>query len=248
MILEAAISTIGTLVAAGYAAHRIENMLLARRGGGTPNSGVLPPPQRPKPPLAVEPWTLDDARRQAQAFVDMPSCFWLDPNFFGDFPDWREKLLAPPPKPKGEIDPMKEVAVAFGEVRMRGNTLHNSFRMVTEPTTLPCGCVGGIDDRDQYVTRCRTCHATWEARSNDPSRRSLAQGEKVHYHGPQCPKKHGKPRTVLTEHAGEPTSWRCECSIEFTRQGETKSSRTRRKRLANRDDYDNELPLPPRIG
>ena len=48
MILESAISTIATLIAAGYAAHKIENAFLARKGydTATSSSRTLCLPQR----------------------------------------------------------------------------------------------------------------------------------------------------------------------------------------------------------
>ncbi len=215
MFLESAISTIATLIAAGYAAHKIENAFLARRGYDTRNFFKPDPLPATEPTLAVPLWTIEDDRRQAQAFIDCPTAFWLDPNFFGDFPDWREKLFAPervqtPPRlgEKGHIDPVREqMALSYGISRMGGNflyTIHdpqNTFKMVM----------------------------------HDPA--------------PDCPTCHVGRRMVLTDHGGEATSWACvDCDTEFTRAGETRTSKKRRKKrnlLANRDDYDSEMPLPP---
>lgn len=212
MILESAISTIATLIAAGYAAHKIENAFLARKGYDTRNFFKPDPVPAPAPTVAVPLWTEEDDRRQAQAFIDHPLAFWLDPNLFGDDPDWRERLFPAPVRVQqaprlgepGYIDPVREQrALTYGLGRVSGNYLYHtdgeSFRI--EKAAPPC-------------PTCRT----------------------------------GR-RMVLTDHGGEATSWACvDCDTEFTRAGETKSSRKRRKRLANRDDYDNELPMPPRIG
>ena len=205
MILESAISTIATLIAAGYAAHKIENAFLARKGYDTRNFFKPDPLPAPEPTVAVPLWTVEDDRRQAQAFIDHPLAFWLDPNLFGDDPDWRERLFPPKRDEYGDIDPAKEVqALSYGVARMTAPAIYypqNTFRAVMHDPAPPC-------------PTCRT----------------------------------GR-RMVLTEHGGEATSWACvDCDTEFTRAGETKSSRKRRKRLANRDDYDNELSMPPRIG
>lgn len=133
--MESAISTIATLIAAGYAAHKIENAFLARRGYDTRNFFKPDPLPAPEPTLAVPLWTIEDDRRQAQAFIDYPTAFWLDPNYFGDFPDWRERLFPALRDEYGDqgdhhfIDPKKEVlaqarAVSFGVNRVSGNYLY----------------------------------------------------------------------------------------------------------------------------
>lgn len=211
MFLESAISTIATLIAAGYAAHKIENAFLARKGYDTRNFFKPDPLPAPEPTLAVPLWTIEDDRRQAQAFIDCPTAFWLDPNFFGDFPDWREKLFAPErvqqaPRlgEKGHIDPVREQrALSYGLNRVSGNYLYHT-------------------DGESF---------------------------RIEKAAPPCPTCHTGRRMVLTDHGGEATSWACvECDTEFTRAGETRFSKKRRKarnRLANRHDYDNEVPLPP---
>lgn len=207
MIFESVISTIATLVAAGYAAHKIENVFLARRGYDTRNFFKPDPLPAPEPTLAVPLWTIEDDRRQAQAFIDCPSAFWLDPNFFGDFPDWREKLFPPERDEYGDVMP-----VMFGTVRTAGNILWSPPPAIYEPRQVFKAVM-----REEPAPPCPTCHT-------------------------------GR-RMVLTDHGGEATSWACvDCDTEFTRAGETRTSKKRRKArnmLANRHDYDSDLPLPP---
>lgn len=214
MIFESVISTVATLIAAGYAAHKIENVFLARRGYDTRNFFKPDPLPAPEPTLAVPLWTIEDDRRQAQAFIDCPTAFWLDPNFFGDFPDWRERLFPPKRDEYGdvEIDPAKETtALMYGVARMTGNLLWSPPPVIHRP-----------ENHFKAVMR-------------DPA--------------PPCPTCHTGRRMVLTDHGGEATSWACvDCDTEFTRAGETRTSKKRRKKrnlLANRDDYDTDLPLPP---
>lgn len=207
MIFESVISTVATLIAAGYAAHKIENAFLARRGYDTRNFFKPDPLPTPEPTLAVPLWTIEDDRRQAQAFIDCPTAFWLDPNFFGDDPNWRERLFPPPRDEYGDvlehhfIDPEKE--------RQAEAVLMRHGIMVPK--------------------------MTFRAVMHDPA--------------PPCPTCHTGRRMVLTDHGGEATSWACvDCDTEFTRAGETRTSKKRRKKrnlLANRDDYDSDLPLPP---
>lgn len=203
MIFETVISTVVTLVtlvAAGYAAHRIENVLLARRGYDTRNFFKPVPPPTPKPPPAVKLWTEADDRRQALAFIEHPSAFWLDPNLFGDNPNWRDKLA---PRDEYGDTPMP---VIYGRTHAVGSTM------------------------DYMLT-----DEEWDRQYR------LAPSP-----APPCPTCHTGRRMVLTDHGGEATSWACvDCDTEFTRAGETKTSRKRRKRLAKRDDYDSDLPLPP---
>lgn len=202
MIFESVISTVATLIAAGYAAHKIENVFLARRGYDTRNFFKPDPLPTPEPTLAVPLWTIEDDRRQAQAFIDCPTAFWLDPNFFGDFPDWREKLFPPPRDEYGDT-PMP---VIYGKTMTSGNF-------------------------------------SYYAEEGGPYKIERVQP------APPCPTCHTGRRMVLTDHGGEATSWACvDCDTEFTRAGETRTSKKRRKKrnlLANRDDYDTDLPLPP---
>lgn len=56
--------------------------------------GIDRSPPKSTPTVAAPPqWTLDDERRAALAFIADPTLFWLDPNFWGEFPDWRDKLF-----------------------------------------------------------------------------------------------------------------------------------------------------------
>lgn len=65
---------------------------------------------RPLPPPAaaiqtVAPWTDEDAKREAQLFLATgETCWWLDPNRWGDNPNWRD-TLAFTAKPYLEADP-----------------------------------------------------------------------------------------------------------------------------------------------
>jgi hypothetical protein len=222
MILESVISTVATLVAAGYAAHKIENVFLARRGYDTRN--FFKPDPIPADDTVAEPpvklWTDEDARQQALSFIAHPSAFWLDPNFFGDDPDWRERLFPAAPvrvqdRPRlgepGYIDPVREHHAAYlhGQTKITGNLLWSPPPAIYEP-------------RQVFKAVMR----------EEPA--------------PLCPVCHTGRRMVLTDHGGEATSWGCvDCDAEFTRAGETRSSKKRRKRLAKRHDYDNDLPLPP---
>src|SRR3546814_316915 len=117
MIFETVISTIATLVAAGYAAHKIENVFLARRGYDTRNFFKPDPLPAPEPTLAVSLWTEEDDRRQAQAFIDHPTAFWLDPNFFGDDPNWRERLFPPKRDEYGDTP----LPVIYGKTMTEGH-------------------------------------------------------------------------------------------------------------------------------
>lgn len=63
---------------------------------------------------------------------------------------------------------------------------------------------------------------------------------------PECPNCTYGSASVTADHGGEPSMWLCAlCNTEYTRAGETKSSRKRR--LANPDDYDTDMPRPPRM-
>lgn len=217
MIFESVISTIATLVAAGYAAHKIENVFLARRGYDTRNFFKPDPLPSPEPTLAVALWTEEDERRQALAFIEHPTAFWLDPNLFGDDPNWRERLF--PPKRDEYGDTI--LPVIYGENRIEGRFIDPEKERQAEAVLMRHGIL--------------VPKMTFKAVMHDPA--------------PPCPTCHTGRRMVLTDHGGEATSWACvDCDTEFTRAGETRSSKKRRKarnRLANRDDYDSELPLPP---
>jgi hypothetical protein len=208
MIFESVISTVATLIAAGYAAHKIENVFLARRGYDTRNFFKPDPLPAPEPTLAVSLWTIEDDRRQAQAFIDCPTAFWLDPNFFGDDPNWRERLFPPKRDEYGDTP----LPVIYGRTHAVGSTM------------------------DYMLT-----DEEWD--------RQYRLAPPPPPPAPPCPTCHTGRRMVLTDHGGEATSWACvDCDTEFTRAGETRTSKKRRKKrnlLANRDDYDTNLPLPP---
>jgi hypothetical protein len=212
MIFESVISTVATLIAAGYAAHKIENVFLARRGYDTRNFFKPDPLPAPEPTLAVPLWTIEDDRRQAQAFIDCPTAFWLDPNFFGDDPNWRERLFPPPRDEYGDTP----LPVIYGRSSSEGVIL------------------GYIDRNKEMIADVLGVERGLKAPPSPPA---------------PCPTCHTGRRMVLTDHGGEATSWACvDCDTEFTRAGETRTSKKRRKKrnlLANRDDYDTHLPLPP---
>lgn len=118
MLVEA-VSTIATLVAAGYAAHRIEMAMLARKGYDT-RDFFKPLRRKPAEPVKMPAlWTEEDERRQALAFIADPTCFWLDPNLFGDNPDWREKLERASPQDS------EARALILGRTRISGNLIYN---------------------------------------------------------------------------------------------------------------------------
>jgi hypothetical protein len=156
---------------------------------------------RPTDPLA-------DDRRWAQLFIDVPSATWLDPNLYGDDPNWRARLF--PPAPRGRYDhlPIKKTATAIRAhcERCGHDLIYKKGIGVGEYTTLCTGCGDYRDERDDpywtlpcghtgsitkmrapytgwHVSRCDECKAEWEPRSDDSSGRSLAQGESVWYLG-----------------------------------------------------------------
>lgn len=86
-IAEAAV----TLVASGYAVTKVLSRN-SQMGIVPPTSGVTK--HLPLPAPVVD--TLVEERRLAQLFIDVPSAFWLDPNRYGDDPDWRKRLFPEP--------------------------------------------------------------------------------------------------------------------------------------------------------
>lgn len=94
-VLLSAIETISTLVAAGYAAHRIENAALARKGYDTRDFfKPIPMEQAPAPALAVPNWTQKDEDGMIALFKRVPTAWWLDPARWGE-PDTFDRPNAP---------------------------------------------------------------------------------------------------------------------------------------------------------
>jgi len=198
-----------------------------------------------------KPWTLKDEREDAAAFMADRTLFWLDPNRYGDDPDWQTRLFPTPPpvrepeqianmqaryRPGSVYDYMLteeeweakyritsilpprcprcgetptsveqehggeatawrcepclisytkagETKASKRERKLRQSTdIADRYR--AKGKKLPCGCKGAISfsqDHEGYkFSVCDTCGADWYARSNDPSGRTLAQGEKVY--------------------------------------------------------------------
>jgi hypothetical protein len=87
-------------------------------GRGIYHSGVLsgwivqglrqiePPSAPPAAPIqTVAPWTDEDAKREMELFVATgETCWWLDPNRWGDDPKWRDRLVFVP-TPYLDADP-----------------------------------------------------------------------------------------------------------------------------------------------
>jgi hypothetical protein len=189
---------------------------------------AAPPVSLPAP--ATAPWTLKDEREAALAYLASPSAFWLDPNRYGDDPDWQARLFPEPkvtpptqeyekvlalhgimnpkttmrmvmsdPAPKCPVcgSRRSEVTAEHGdeasmwgcldcitEFTRAGETKKSKQRRQAFLTVLPCGCKGEIVQMrapysGYHVSRCETCKAEWEPRSNDPTGRSLGQGESV---------------------------------------------------------------------
>lgn len=95
MIVESAIGVAATLVAAGFAAHRIEQLMLAAKGFDTrdffkPISGEpAKPAVDPAPPSSRA-----EDEREMKLFMET-GAWWLDPNRWGDDPDWRSRIPGP---------------------------------------------------------------------------------------------------------------------------------------------------------
>lgn len=113
--LISAAETIGTLVASGYAAHKIENLMIRAKVLPHPledELGDVPPTiQRKIDTLAVPAWTKQDEDMMIALFRDVPSAYWLDPARWGtpDVFDNRENFSGTP--------------LVVGRTRIKGNFL-----------------------------------------------------------------------------------------------------------------------------
>lgn len=202
--------------------------------------GRTPPPRAPSRPLVAElPDYSKEDEREARLFLDNPFAWWLDPNRWGDNPDWLEKLgrvvipvkIEPVERPQRPAPPCpicpdggKRTVMAIhdgeatmwdcfvcgceftraGETKTSKKQRHAKYGNYT---VLPCGHTGDVlRGRAPYTgwwwTRCETCKAEWEPRSDDPTGRSLGQGESVWY--PDDP---GKSPAVLSHEAERNRAW-----------------------------------------
>jgi hypothetical protein len=298
-LILTAVEVIGGTAGMALICHRIEQMMLAAKGYDTRDffRPIRGPSAAEKPATALPPplWSDTDARRAAEMFIENPLAFWLDPNLWGDDPNWRERLFPTPTEPL--ISPV---------MRMRAHIDKRKGKPDDSFPDLPCGCPWETTItrmREPYtgwhVTRCNRCKAEWEPASNDPTGRRLGQGERVHPAGytakvaaerdewgddivrkqladlprgscPSCGRSHPQCHTPLDPSTAD--GWgesflRCtQCAHEWpipwvpTADGGWRKRRTpaeikarrkaekRAKRLANRDDYDSELPAQPWTG
>ncbi len=204
-MLLSALQTLLFLPALAYLAHRIENAYLARSGYDTRN--FFKPVIRAETTTKMALWSAEDERRQALSYIENPLAFWLDPNLWGDNPDWREKLLPPQETPAehynrirrqrglpgNPIDPAKEAENdrLMAEAGIINPKMLYRAVIASEDDSflpLPCGCPWETTItrmREPYtgwhVTRCNRCMAEWRPPSTDSSGRRLGQGEKVDF-------------------------------------------------------------------
>jgi hypothetical protein len=264
MWILTAVEVIGGTAGMALICHRIEQAMLAAKGYDTrdffrPLQG--PTARPPASPVSIPPlWSEEDARQAAISYQSNPLAFWLDPNLWGDNPDWRDHLLPAEP-------------LVGSVMRMRA---HIDKRKEAE--TLPCGCpidtpIGG--GRQPYLgwpfSVCYRCMAEWEPPSNDSTGRRLGQGEKVNFanfkHG-VCPAEDCRSPCKLETRYHTPfyhcTSPICDKSnqgwstngaqwVRSKRNGwrpkRSAAEITRRNKLLakrNGEDYENDMPPPPR--
>ncbi len=230
-LLVSAAETIGTLVAAGFAAHKVENLLIRTKVIPHPledELGTTPPAIQAKLGSTLDQlWRENDAmwtRVEDKLFAEVPSAWWLDPERWG-------------PREKGYIDDGLEarvmaarkicqncgstkVTVGYDSVLCHDCSNYRHFPVITQPIHLG---------------------------------RTQIRGNLMAFDGvtapdaPPCPVCKTGRRMVMAEHDGEASMWDCfDCGCEFTRAGETKKSRKARlKREA--DMLPDVMMHPPRI-
>jgi hypothetical protein len=121
-VIGLTVEIVGGMLGMGFVCHRIEQVMLARNGYDTrdffrPIAGPTAATPAP-PPIDLKRIIMSEEqeRLMAQSFIDHPTAFWLDPNLWGDDPDWRSRLFPDPvreqtrakPAAKGHIDPVRE--------------------------------------------------------------------------------------------------------------------------------------------
>lgn len=250
-LLGSAAETILTMTATGFACWKGEDLLIRLGWMKSPLGDETAPITRPPTvagPIDIRRLLLSEEqeRLMAQSFIDHPAAFWLDPNLWGDDPNWRERLFPPaPPSMRAHVEKRKSGDEKYAALRAAGVYIPEAhFRAVmghredTDPR-LPCGCLGPVAHvalSGFSYTVCGQCRAEWEPASNDPTGRRLGQGERVRPAG-----YFDKVMSGLVQNADG--TWRMKLS-----SAEIKARReaTKRERLAKRDDYDNEMPSPPR--
>lgn len=294
-LILTAVEVIGGMAGMAFVCHRIEQVMLARNGYDTrdffrPIAGPTAATSAP-PPIDLKRLLISEEqeRLMALSFIDNPTAFWLDPNLWGDDPEWRTRLFPPTPEPlvgsvmrmRGHIDKRKE---AENDRLMAAAGIRNpkmTFRAVLSDENfaeLPCGCPWETTITRMrapytgwHVTRCDRCMAEWEPASNDPSGRRLGQGETVTMadfkHG-VCPAEDCRsPCTLDKRGFYYCTNPKCEKHMVGwspsgqqwvrTKQdgwrhrytgSEIAAKRKGKKLLAKRndEDYENDMPPPPR--
>jgi hypothetical protein len=202
MFLESAIGTIATLLAAGFAAMKGEDLLIRLGWLRSPLEDEMvtsdrPPPRRlpPRPELIVPQMAYD------------PIAFWLWPDWSGkDHPADRGFVpfwMREPKEPVAAIEAQEPCSqcgstnISFGPdnalCRDCGNYRHFRNDVPTQGSSasrpkLPCGCPHYTDVVSMRapwtgfrVVRCESCKAEWEPASNSADGKRLGQGEEVHF-------------------------------------------------------------------
>jgi hypothetical protein len=254
-VIGMAAEIVGGMVGMGYVCHRIEQVMLARNGYDTRDffRPIAGPTAAEPPPTPIDIKRLliseEQERLMAQSFIDNPTAFWLDPNLWGDDPDWKARLFPPKTEPlvgsvmrmRGHIDKRKE---AEHEAIMLKNGIQSPklhFR-----STMPCPHVnvGEIPQRwpTDWRKKCLDCGVELAGHVPD--------GDYKHGACPSC----AAPCEQFTFHG----DWFYSCTratCEKYWQGwgnhgkqivSSLQENWHYKRLDTPDEYDNELPPPPR--
>jgi hypothetical protein len=168
--LGSAMETVVTMTSIGFACWKGEDLLIRLGWMKHPLEDEMsvrpkaPPPPRPTPAKPFKLWSDEQARLAAASFVENPAAFWLDPNLWGDDPNWRERLFPvltaehdprmypPPPPSPAEFRPGSTMDYMLTDDEWRKQHckhVNTAWRLVRWPHS--------------GITVCEDCGSEWKA-------------------------------------------------------------------------------------